>query len=79
LLGRTETVVAEYAPIRSNQRLADAQANQIEIDNAARTRDEGWQDNDAASTSITGSAAVSEPNYEVLGKMPSQTKQTDEK
>lgn len=75
LLGRTETVVAEYAPIRANQRLADAQAEQLEIDNAARKRDEGWQTQDSSSTEITGSAAVGEPDREALGqKMPSQTK-----
>lgn len=68
LSGRAETVQVEYAPIRANQRLADAQAEQLEIDNEARKRDEGWQDNDAASTAVTGSAAVAEPNYEVLGQ-----------
>jgi hypothetical protein len=61
LLGMPFTAEAELTSARTIQRLAEAQAEAIEISNAARTRDEGWSDNDTASQRITGSAAVAEP------------------
>lgn len=61
LLGMPLRVEAEFSPIRANQRMSDAQAEQLEIANAARKRDEGWTTQDEAAMAITGTAAVAEP------------------
>jgi hypothetical protein len=60
LLGMALTCEAEISMPQLTQRLKDAQAKQLEIDNAAAIRDEGWQTQDEASLSVTGSAAVEE-------------------
>jgi hypothetical protein len=67
LLGMPYFVEAEYSPVRANQRMVDAQSEQLEIDNEARKRDEGWQTQDEASLHITGSASVAEPDLTALG------------
>lgn len=58
LLGMPLTAVAEYEPVRANQRLSDANAEAIEISNESRKRDEGWQTQDTASMAITGSKSI---------------------
>lgn len=58
LLGLPYTVEAEIDPVRTSQRLTDAQAEAQEINNEARKRDESWITQDDASMKITGSAAV---------------------
>lgn len=73
LLGMPYIVEAVYAPIRANQRMVDAQSEQLEIENEAKKRDQGWQTQDEASIAITGSAAVGEPNKEMLQVKPPPT------
>lgn len=73
LLGMPYTIEAEYAPIRANQRMVDAQSKQLEIENEARMRDEGWQSQDEASIHITGTVALKEPDKEMLGKLKPPT------
>jgi hypothetical protein len=58
LLGLPLRAVPEFESIRTSERLTDAQAEQIEIANAARKRDEGWIKQDDASTEVTGTGAV---------------------
>ncbi len=60
LLGKPYTAICEFEPIRSIQRLEDAQAEAAEIANEARKRDEGWQEQDTSSMALTGSAAVAD-------------------
>lgn len=48
-------------PKNAFQRQADAQAQALEIQNQAQIRDQGWQDQESASMTVTGSAAVAEP------------------
>jgi len=67
LLGMPYAVEAEYEPIRANQRMVDAQAEQIEIDNEKNKVLCGWQTNDDASLRITGSKSVAEMDKEALG------------
>ena len=58
LLGMPYVAKAEFEPIRSIQRKEDADAEKIEIENAARMRDEGWIDQNTAAMKLTGSAPV---------------------
>ena len=58
LLGMPYKAVAEFEPIRSIQRKQDADAEKLEIENAARKRDEGFQSQDTSAMEITGSAPV---------------------
>jgi hypothetical protein len=61
LSGKPWTVELEFEPIRTAQRLNDAQAETAEIANEVAKVNQGWQTNDEASIRITGSAAVSDP------------------
>jgi hypothetical protein len=61
LLGLPYLAVPEFEPLRSIARLLDAQAEAAEIENEARKRDEGFQTQETASMSVTGSAPVAEP------------------
>jgi hypothetical protein len=72
LLGMNYTVEASYEPIRANQRMVDAQSEQLEIENAASKRDQGFITQDEASIEITGSASVAQPDKEMLGKLPKE-------
>ena len=47
-----------FAELRDAERMRDAQAEAMEISNAATKRDQGWITQDAASEMITGSPAV---------------------
>lgn len=58
LRGRQNLVQHQWEPIRTTQRLADAQAEAQEIENEVSKRDQGWETQDDASTAITGSDAV---------------------
>ena len=58
LLGLPYVAEAEYKPIRSVQRLQDAQSEALEIANEAAKRDQGWQDQDTSAMAITGSQSV---------------------
>lgn len=57
------SAIASFKLTRPNiiDRKTEAEAEAVEIENAARKRDEGWITNDEASTAITGGAAVDEP------------------
>jgi hypothetical protein len=46
--------------------LGDAQAERVEIGNEQMKRDNGWQDNHQSSLKVTGTKAVSEPDWEHL-------------
>lgn len=70
LLGMPYIVEATYEPVRANQRMVDAQSEQLETQNEAYKRDQGWQTQDEASIAITGSAAVKEPDKDMLGLTP---------
>lgn len=59
LLGLPYKAVAEYQPIRSVQRLADGQAEAVEIANEIAKVNQNWQLNDTASQKLTGSAPPS--------------------
>jgi hypothetical protein len=59
-------IVSSWEPIRSTQRLGDAQAERVEIGNEQMKRDNGWQDNHQSSLKVTGTKAVSEPDWEHL-------------
>ncbi len=67
LLGMPYVVHAEFEPVRANQRMVDAQSEQIEIDNELHKVWAGWQTNDEASMRITGSASIGEMDKEALG------------
>lgn len=63
--GIQAVVEAHWPPIRTTQRLADAQAESQEIENEVNKRDQGWVTQDDASEAITESKAVGpapEPN-----------------
>lgn len=66
LNGHDTRIVAEWPAIRSTQRLADAQAERLEVGNEQMKRDNGWTDNDQAAKKITGTKAVREPDWEHL-------------
>lgn len=67
LLGMPYTVQAEYSPVRANQRMVDAQSEQIELDNEITKVYAGFQTQDEASMRVTGSAAVAPMDKEALG------------
>lgn len=56
--GHQGTVVMTWDAIRTTDRKADADAEAVEITNAAAKRDQGWIDQDTASDEVTGSVAV---------------------
>jgi hypothetical protein len=60
LLGMPFKVKAEYEPIRSIQRLVDAQSEAVEIANEVEKVRQNWQTNVTAAQRITGSAPPSE-------------------
>lgn len=70
LLGLPYVVEAEYAAVRANQRMVDAQAEQIEIANEQQKVYAGWETNDDAAMRVTGSGAVSEMDKDALGISP---------
>ena len=78
LLGMPYTVDAEYAPIRANQRMVDAQSEQLEIDNEIKKELAGYQSHDEGSIHITGTKAVAELDKEAL-KLTPPPKNTDGK
>lgn len=49
---------------------------QIQIQNEANKRDQGWTTQDEAAVAITGTPAVGEPDKEMLGKKASEAKGT---
>lgn len=63
-------VIWKFKAVRSTDRLADAQAEQLEATNQAFQRDQGWITQDAASIKITGSAAVTQPKAPVTPQAP---------
>lgn len=58
LLGKPYTVHAEYEPVRANQRMVDAQAAQIEINNVLFKMAAGFITQTDASIEVTGTAPV---------------------
>ena len=60
--GIQATVVVEFDKVRSSQRLLDAQAYQLEIQNQVALVDKGWISNDEASLEITGSEPFMDPD-----------------
>jgi len=62
--GHDSNVVAVWEPIRTTQRLADAQAEAVEIQNAEAKEALGYIDHDQASMAITGTAAIKEADME---------------
>lgn len=60
LLGKPYKVEVEFKPARSIQRLQDAQAEAVEIENESQKRDEGWQTQESSSQAVTGSSAVAD-------------------
>lgn len=53
-------IVFRFSEIRAAERIRDAQAEALEIANAARKRDEGWQTQDDSAQQITGHKAVAQ-------------------
>ncbi|OLP64446.1 hypothetical protein BACPU_26710 [Bacillus pumilus] len=49
---------------------------QIQIQNEANKRDQGWTTQDEAAVAITGTPAVGEPDKEMLGKKANEAKGT---
>lgn len=63
--GHQGKINGSWPEIRTTQRLQDAQADNVEIHNAAYKRDQGWIDQDQASLMVTGSVAVKkEPDWD---------------
>jgi hypothetical protein len=58
-------VIWEFEPVRATDRLADAQADQVESSVLVFQRDQGWIDNDTAAMAMTGHKAVAEPKAQV--------------
>lgn len=77
LLGNDCTVEVEQKPLKSVQRLQDAQAEALEIDNEVRKRDEGFQTQDTASMTLTGSAPVAPGPVRARQPSPLLPKPTD--
>jgi len=67
LLGMEYIVEAEFTPVRANQRMVDAQSEQIEIDNELQKILLGFETQDEGSIRITGSASVAPIDKEALG------------
>lgn len=63
--GLDSNVVAVWEPIRTTQRLADAQAEAVEIQNSQAKEALGYIDHDQAAMSITGTKAVKKANMEL--------------
>jgi hypothetical protein len=59
--GISAKVLWVFNPVRSSDRLADAQAEALENQTAAFQRDQGWKDQDEVAVEITGHKAVAEP------------------
>lgn len=57
-----------FKPAEIRTDLEKEQFEQIKLMNIAYLRDQGWIDQNEASIRATGSPAVAEPNYEMLGK-----------
>lgn len=58
--GIQATVTFTFAELRAAERLRDAQTEAMEIANAIAKRDQGWQTQDEASITITGTPAVAD-------------------
>jgi hypothetical protein len=56
-----------FSELRAAERIRDAQAEALEIANAARKRDEGWQKQDESAQQIVGHKAVAPPPAVSLG------------
>jgi hypothetical protein len=67
LLGMPYVLDVKYAPVRANQRMVDAQAEQIEIDNEKTKVFLGVITQDEMSMKLSGSAAVAPMDMEALG------------
>lgn len=72
--GIQSDVEFRFAEVRDAERLRDAQAEAMEISNAATKRDQGWISQDEASQEITGGDAVEDepfrpqsPSPEIVG------------
>lgn len=61
LLGKPYKVVANFGDVRAINRLANAQAEQIEIGNEVEKRDQNLQSQDTTAQKLTGSAPVGDP------------------
>jgi len=59
--GIAARVKFNFSELRAAELLRDAQVETLNIANAARKRDEGWQTNDEAANSIVGHNAVAAP------------------
>jgi hypothetical protein len=70
LMGMPYIIEAEYAPIRANQRMVDAQSEQLEIENEIKKELAGYQTHDEGSIRITGTVAVAELDKEALKLVP---------
>lgn len=68
--GIAAKVIWVFNPIRSSDRLADAQAESVENQTAAFQRDQGWKDQDEVSVEITGHKAVGEPKAPAMPNLP---------
>lgn len=61
LMGHSAVVNPQWAPAQIYDRMSMAMAEGQEMSNESYKRDEGWQDNDAAAKSVTGSQSVARP------------------
>ena len=81
LLGLPFIIEAEYSPVRANQRMVDAQSEQIEIGNELQKIFAGFITQDDASLKLTGTKSVGPIDKEALGavKAPSASAGTNPK
>ncbi len=77
LLGMPLEAAIEFEPACSITRLLDAQAQSVEAANQARMRDEGWQTNETAAMTMTGSAPVAQPRSWMAPQTADQVKITE--
>jgi hypothetical protein len=66
--GKQGLVEFKFKPVEIRTELEQAQFEQIHLQNCAYKRDQGWIDQDEAANLAVGHNAVSEPDWEHLGK-----------
>jgi hypothetical protein len=79
VLGINGRAKVEFDTVRATDRLMEANADMMEINVAARMRDEGWITQDDASIRVTGSKAVADPKPTPAPQAPFMGDQGDGK
>lgn len=76
--GIQTNVVGTWRPIRTTQRLADAQSRNVELENAQIAETMGYQTHDQSAQEVTGTDAVSEPDWDHVPGFKKQAAGTGE-